>query len=56
MAGPTVPSNVVIGSESNPVGFTSDNVPTIAEILGCKDEVMNAGFLQPGAKSLFERL
>lgn len=56
MAGPSVPSNLVLGSENNSIGFTSDNVPTIAEILGVKDEVMNAGFLQPEARSLFERI
>jgi hypothetical protein len=47
---------LVLGSENNSIGFTSDNVPTIAEILGVKDEVMNAGFLQPEARSLFERI
>jgi hypothetical protein len=56
MAGPNVPSNLVIGGENNPVGLTSDGVPTVAEILGIKQEVMSAGFLQAGAQSLFDRL
>lgn len=56
MAGPNVPSNLSIGSENNPVGITSDGVPTIAEILGVKQEVLSAGFLQGGAQSLFDRI
>jgi hypothetical protein len=56
MAGPGVPQNLSIGSEANPVGFTSDNVPTIGEILGVKDEIMGAGFLQPESVSLFDRI
>jgi len=56
MAGPGVPQNLSVGSETNPVGFTSDNVPTIGEILGVKDEIMGAGFLQPESVSLFDRI
>jgi hypothetical protein len=56
MAGPNVPQNLVIGSESNQVGFTSDTMLTVADILGVKDEVMNAGMLAPGTLSLFDRI
>jgi hypothetical protein len=56
MAGPNVPSNLAIGSEGNPVGFTADNVPTLAEILGIKDDVLNGGFLEGNARSLFDRI
>jgi hypothetical protein len=56
MAGPNVPANLSIGSEGNPIGQTSDNVPTIGEILGVKNEILNAGFLAPGSTSLFDRI
>jgi hypothetical protein len=56
MAGPSVPSNLVLGSESNPIGLTSDNVLTIAEILGIKQEVQSSGYVQPEAMSLFDRI
>ncbi|MFN4123577.1 MAG: hypothetical protein ACK4GL_09785 [Flavobacteriales bacterium] len=56
MAGPNVPSNLSIGSENNPIGLTSDGVPTISEILGVKQEVLSSGFLQGGSQSLFDRI
>lgn len=59
MAGPNVPSNLQVGSESNPVGLTTDGVPTIAEILGgsaLKNEVLNSGFMASGSQSLFDRI
>jgi hypothetical protein len=56
MVGPNVPSNLVIGSENNQVGETADNVPTIAEILGIKAEVMGAGLVSGTARSLFDRM
>lgn len=56
MAGAGVPSNLRIGSEGNPVGIATDVVPTIAELLGIKSEVMNAGYLNPGTLSLFDRI
>jgi hypothetical protein len=51
-----VPRNLVVGSESNSVGRLTDIVPTIAHILGVKDEAMNAGYLDPLARSLFDRI
>ncbi len=56
MAGPNVPQNMVVGSESNRVGRTTDNVLTIAEIFGIKDAVLGAGFMDPTAKSLFDQI
>ena len=56
MSGPNVPSGDVIGSESNPVGMTTDNVVTIAEILGFKNDLVNAGFVEPMSMSLFDRM
>ena len=56
MVGPCVEPNLVVGSPDNPIGDAADLVPTIAEVLGIKDEVMNAGFLQPHARSLFDRI
>lgn len=54
MAGPNVPTGLTVGSESDSRGSAIDMVPTIAEILGVKDEVMNAGLLAPGATSLYD--
>lgn len=56
MVGPGIDSGLRIGSEANPVGDSSDIVPTIAEIFGIKDTVMNAGLLDPRARSLFDRI
>lgn len=56
MAGPGIPSNLVVGSEGNPVGRTTDNVLTIAEILGFKEEIMNSPAIEPSARSLFDRI
>ena len=56
MAGPNVPANLAVGNEGNPVGLVTDAVPTIAEILGVKNEVMGAGLLHPGTMSLFDRI
>lgn len=56
MVGPNVGSNLAVGSESNQVGETADNVPTIAEILGIKNEVLGSGLLSGSARSLFDRI
>jgi len=56
MVGPNVQSNLVVGSESNQIGETADNVPTIAEILGIKNEVLGSGLLSGSARSLFDRI
>ncbi len=54
MAGPNIPNNTVVGSAINPIGSAVDMVPTIAEILGIKSEVLGAGLLAPSATSLFD--
>ena len=56
MAGPSIPQNLTIGGEGNPIGFTTDSMLTAAEILGVKNDVLNAGTLAPGTLSLFDRL
>ena len=56
MAGPGIDANLVVGSEGNPIGDAADTVPTIAEILGIKNEVMSQGLLDTGARSLFDRI
>jgi hypothetical protein len=56
MAGQNVPSNLVAGSETNQVGTTMDNVLTIADIFGFKQDVLNAGYISGSAQSLFDRI
>ena len=45
IAGPGIDSNLTIGSETNGVGDIVNITPTIAEILGFKQEVTNAGLV-----------
>lgn len=56
MVGAGVPAGLQIGNEDNPVGLATDIVPTIAELLGIKNEVLSAGFITPGSESLFDRI
>lgn len=56
MVGPNVPSNLVRGGVGNPIGQTADNCPTIAEILGFKDDVVGNGLISSTAQSLFDRI
>ena len=53
MAGPGIQSNISIGSEGNSVGDLLDITPTIAEILGCKQDIMNTGLVASNT-SLFD--
>ena len=60
MAGPSVQMNLDVNSTNNP-GFsgqwmTADIVPTIADVLGLKADVIGANLLAPGAGSLFDKL
>lgn len=55
MAGPGVDSNLMIGSEANPVGDSADGVLTIAEVLGFKQDIQNQGLIDGSALSLFDR-
>ena len=56
MAGPNVPANLTLGGPDNPIGTACDLMPTIAEIMGMKQEVQNAGFLAGSGMSLFDRI
>jgi hypothetical protein len=56
MLGPNVPQNLKVGSETNQKGISTDNVVTIAEIFGIKDQVKAAGFIDNNARSLFDRV
>jgi hypothetical protein len=56
MVGPNVPQNLKVGSEANKTGFATDNVLTIAEIFGIKDQVKAAGFINNTTRSLFDRI
>ncbi len=56
MAGPGIDGNLQIGDEGSPVGDAADVVPTIAEVLGFKQDVVNTGLLDANARSLFDRL
>jgi hypothetical protein len=56
IVGPGIDGNLVIGGEGNPIGDTTDIVPTIADIFGIKDQVLGAGLLDSSARSLFDRI
>ena len=56
MAGPGVDAGLQVGSEARPIGDAADVVPTIADIFGIKQDVLRAGLLHPGARSLFDRI
>jgi hypothetical protein len=56
MVGQNVPSNLLVGNETNPVGKVTDMALTIADILGFKDEVKAAGLIDFESMSLFDRI
>lgn len=56
MVGKAVPQNMQIGNENNPIGIAQDNILTIAEILGFKQDVINEGLVTRNAASLFDRI
>ncbi|MCB9235654.1 MAG: hypothetical protein H6581_28670 [Bacteroidia bacterium] len=56
MVGPNIPANLQLGDEANPLGHGCDGVLTIAEILGFKNEVLNAGLTHGDAMSMFDRI
>lgn len=56
MAGPGIPSNLIIGGEGNPVGQVSDAMLTIADLLGVKEATQAEGFLAPGTLSLLDQI
>jgi hypothetical protein len=53
MIGPGIDANLAMGSESNQIGDIINITPTIAEILGFKNEMMSAG-LTASNNSLFD--
>jgi len=53
IVGPGIDSNLSIGNENNQIGDVVNLTPTIAEILGCKSDVINSGLLASN-KSLFD--
>lgn len=56
MAGPGIDGKLALGTEENPLGDSTDIVPTIADIFGIKDRVMETGLLDSNARSLFDRI
>lgn len=60
LIGTNVPQGIVKGGPGQKIGMNINVVPTIAEILGIKNAVVNAGFLYNGTygqcKSFFELL
>lgn len=56
MAGPSFPQNTVVGSEGNQIGKVSDAMLTAARILGVKDEVLGAGYIEGGTYSFIDLL
>jgi hypothetical protein len=55
MMGNGVP-NQSVGNETNKVGRLTDIVPTIADIFGIYDDVMASPYIDPLAKSLYQRM
>ncbi len=56
MLGPGIPSDLMIGSETSPVGEVADGVLTVAELLGFKPEMQSAGYVLGNAQSWFDRI
>jgi hypothetical protein len=56
MAGPSFPSNLVRGGVGNTIGQASDAMLTVAEILGVKNETINAGLMAAGTQSFIDLL
>lgn len=56
MVGKNVPEGLEIGNVNRPIGLNADLVPTVADILGIKDTVLQKGFIHADARSWFDRL
>ena len=54
MAGPNIPGNLSLGSEGNPIGQVTNAMLTVADVLGIKNEVVSAGYLQGGTQSFLD--
>jgi uncharacterized membrane protein len=53
MVGPNIDANLSIGSETNQIGDIVNVAPTIAEILGFKNDMLSTGLTASG-QSLFD--
>ena len=51
-----VQAGLQVGAEGSPVGLVTEVVPTVAELLGIKSEVLSAGLIDPQSMSLFDRI
>jgi hypothetical protein len=56
MVGPGIDGGLRVGGEGNPIGDAADITPTIADLFGIKNIVADQGLLDPGARSLFDRM
>lgn len=56
MAGPGIPQNLVVGTEGNPIGTVTDAMLTAADLLGVKQDVLNAGMVYNNARSFLDQL
>ena len=56
LAGPGIDAGLTLGSEGNPIGDTADAVLTVADILGIKREVEQAGLVDPAGRSWLDRM
>ena len=56
MLGPGIPQNMQVGSEANPRGEATDGIVTVADILGIKNEVLNAGYVYAGSQSYLDQI
>ena len=53
MVGPNIDTNLSVGSESNQIGDIVNVAPTIAEILGFKNDIISSGLIASN-QSLFD--
>lgn len=54
LVGPGTPAGLVKGDPNNPVGINANVVPSIADVLGIKNQVMNSGFMASGVQSFYD--
>ncbi len=54
LIGGDIPAGQSFGDPNNVMGLTTNVVPTIADILGIKSDVVGANFLASGTKSFYE--
>ena len=54
LVGGDIPAGQTFGNSNNSIGLTTNVVPTIADILGIKSQVIGANFLAPGTQSFYD--